>query len=404
MSLDLATTATQIDQMAVDLEGRHAERELRLQRALGHLQDFSLEVFDQKLEQAEEAVSWAVPGLPDSPDARFPTPPPPPDFCVAAVDGSHIDVDRHLPVRCFLINTGVSVLTYGSDPDAMLYSHPKLHARDQDLVVRDTGTYREQPIEGAVLGAKRTVEEIRALVEVVSGLPSAKPTLALLDGSLVMLGLVGALNQDFVLRELVEEGFGAALEELREMASGGRPLAVAAYISLPRTADVVSALRLLECPSGVSASGYRCGPPGLGRQPCEGCVGGVLDRDIFARLLKPGERSAVFTVSSPSVAQYYGGTGISFFYVNSGEEIGRVEVPSWVADDLDLLDLAHSLVVDQCQRGRGYPVALMEAHEQAVVSGADRRYFVQLVEGALYDQRLPVFSSEKARSKRLRWL
>ena len=46
----------------------------------------------------------------------------------------------------------------------------------------------------------------------------------------------------------------------------------------------------------------------------------------------------------------------------------------------------------------------MEAHEQAVVTGADRRYFAEMVDGALQRGGLPVFTSEKARSKRLRWL
>ena len=46
----------------------------------------------------------------------------------------------------------------------------------------------------------------------------------------------------------------------------------------------------------------------------------------------------------------------------------------------------------------------MESHEQAVVSGADRRHFVDLVEGALQGSGLPVYTSEKALSKRMRWL
>jgi hypothetical protein len=35
--------------------------------------------------------------------------------------------------------------------------------------------------------------------------------------------------------------------------------------------------------------------------------------------------------------------------------------------------------MDQCAKGRGYPVALSEAHEQAVVRAADRRSFDELV-------------------------
>ena len=132
----------------------------------------------------------------------------------------------------------------------------------------------------------------------------------------------------------------------------------------------------MACPYELEGDGYRCGSYGPGRDPCDSCVGGVRDRDLFARTLKTGERSALFATGSAAVEQYYMGTGVAFFYVHAGEEIGRVEVrrpgspttrTSWVSPT--------ALVIDQCARGRGYPVALMEAHEQAVVTGADRRYF-----------------------------
>ena len=403
MSLDLSNTALQIDGMTADFNARQSDRDRRFHNALRAIRDFSLDDYTLKVESAANELTWGIPGMLDHPASNYAPPPLPDDFTVAASDGSHIDVDRHLPVRCFLINTGVAVLSYGSRPDAELRSNPRLYARDEDLVISDPDSRREQTIEGAVLGAKRTVEEIRALVEAVRRLPTSIPTLAIMDGSLVMLGLVGLLNQDFVLRELVEEGFVGALEELRELASE-RPLSVASYISLPGSFEVVNALRLSVCTHDAADSQYTCRLRGLGPQPCDNCVGGVLDRDVFSRMLGPGERSATFQSSSRDVERYYSGHEVYFFYVNVGEEIGRVEVPSWVVENEASLGLVHSLVVDQCRRGRGYPVALMEAHEQAVVSGSDRRLFVRMVEGTLQSQKMPVYTSEKSRSKRLRWL
>jgi len=72
--------------------------------------------------------------------------------------------------------------------------------------------------------------------------------------------------------------------------------------------------------------------------------------------------------------------------------------------DETLLNLTHTLVLDQCRRGQGYPVALSEAHEQAVVTGPDREYFWQLVESSLVDEKIPSLSSAKSRSKRTRWI
>lgn len=69
-----------------------------------------------------------------------------------------------------------------------------------------------------------------------------------------------------------------------------------------------------------------------------------------------------------------------------------------------MLSLCHSLVLDQCRRGQGYPVAISEAHEQAVINGADRQFFKQMLAEALEREGLPVYTSEKDRSKRTPWL
>jgi hypothetical protein len=49
-------------------------------------------------------------------------------------------------------------------------------------------------------------------------------------------------------------------------------------------------------------------------------------------------------------------------------------------------------------------VALSEAHEQAVVTGADRENFWQLVESLMTAEHLPTPTSAKSFSKRTRWV
>ena len=68
------------------------------------------------------------------------------------------------------------------------------------------------------------------------------------------------------------------------------------------------------------------------------------------------------------------------------------------------MGFTHALIVDQCVKGQGYPVALMESHEQAVLTVGDRRSFTTLVERALEDRLLPASTSEKSLSKSVRWL
>ncbi len=132
-------------------------------------------------------------------------------------------------------------------------------------------------------------------------------------------------------------------------------------------------------------------------------VAGVQDRELFLNLLSQGERSALF-ISQSKIQKRYGVHRVYFFYLRVDDEIARVEIPQWVATNDSLLNLVHSLVLDQCQRGRGYPVALSEAHEQAVVTAADKENFWQLVESSLVEEHMPSLGSAKSWSKRTRWV
>jgi NurA-like 5'-3' nuclease len=132
-------------------------------------------------------------------------------------------------------------------------------------------------------------------------------------------------------------------------------------------------------------------------------VAGVRDRELFAGLLEEGERSTLF-ISPSRIQERYGVHRVYFFYIRLEEEVARVEVPQWVALDEKLLGLTHSLVLDQCARGHGYPVALSEAHEQAVVTNFDKENFWQLVESSLADEHVPIHTSAKSFSKRTRWV
>jgi hypothetical protein len=318
------------------------------------------------------------------------------------VDGSHIDVDRHLPVPCYLLNLGGCVLTYGSQADAQFFSQPQLAADPADLYLTDPDSpVNEEAITGPLLGILRTVRELERLVEVVEQQPPDLPTLALVDGTLVLWGLSGQTYKPFVRKAILEEGLLPALDRLRELART-RPLTIAAYVSLPRTTEVANAIRCCLCPHDATRCREACSHRRATLTPCEAATG-FLDRDLFQQTLEPGWRSSLF-ISNPVSAQDYGEHQVHFYYLHAGEEIARVEVPQWVAQDEKLLSLGHSLIMEQCRRGQGYPVAISEAHEQAVINGADRQLFKQMITEVLERQGLPTYSSEKERSKRSPWV
>jgi len=389
--------------MVARLKAGGEERQERLQNALDVLQDKSLdpESLSKKIEASKGKTTWLVAGLVEGLSPHYQAPPLPPEFCVLATDGSNIDVDRHKSTRCYLINIGSVTLRYGAQPEALLDSSPSLYFGDEDLVIAPDGAKgREQPVEGALLGIKRGVDECRELARLAAELPKESLALALLDGSLILWGLAGKVYPDFVIEVLLNKGFLRCLEEIREL-NKDRRLALASYISFPRSTDVVNALRIALCPHQIIDTDRLC-------KECESrdCdkVDGVRDRELFASILAPGERSALFTSQSSIVEKHYGGQWVYFFYIRVDDEIARVEIPQWVARDENLLNLTHALVLDQCRRGQGYPVALSEAHEQAVVTGVDRETFWQLVESLMVDEHLPSPTSAKSFSKRTRWV
>jgi hypothetical protein len=323
---------------------------------------------------------------------------------VAAVDGSHIDVDRHLPVSCHLINLGGCVLTYGGSPEASFFSHPQIGAGPSELYLVDPGNpAQEEAVTGPLLGLVRTVRELERLAEVAAECPSDTPTLALVDGSLVLWGLSGQGYRPFVREVIIRDRLIPALERLRDLAEH-RPVTLAAYVSLPRNTEVVNAARCCLCPHDTGVCRQSCNNRRSVRSPCD-LANGFLDRDLFQRLLPPGWRSPIYrTNSSVPRENYEEEQQVYFYYLHGGEEIARVEVPSWVALDETLLSLGHSLILDQCRRGQGYPVAISEAHEQAVVRTSDRRLFKEMVAEVLDRQGLPAYTSEKERSKRTPWV
>jgi hypothetical protein len=396
MPLDLSIVVKQISEMASRLKKDRVERQAKISAAVDtlHAQSQSLDKLKKKI--ALSKTTWLVAEPVEQLDRTYGPTQTPVEYTVLATDGSHIDVDRHQSTRCYLINTSSILLKYGPQPDAILESEPKVYSNDEDLMISSPDKLREVPVEGALLGIKRGVEECRKLAEMANKVPAGRSALALVDGTLIMWSLEA--YPDFVSELFLEKGFLTYLDSMRKL-NQDRHLAVAAYISYPRSTDVVNALRVALCPKDIVDS-----------DKCTACttrecnnLSGVPDRELFGKILKTGERSALF-ISPSRIQKRYGPHLVHFFYVKLDDEIARVEVPAWVAKSEELLTLTHSLILDQCRRGHGYPVSLSEAHEKAVVTGSDRENFWQLVEESLVGEHISSDGSAKSQSKRTRWV
>jgi hypothetical protein len=315
---------------------------------------------------------------------------PPTDFSVVASDGSSIPPDRHSPLRYYVINTSHAVLTYGSHPDADLVSEGQLCFEDDDLYV--SPERKRIPVEGTRLGVKMQVAELQAALKATE--TATDPMVVLRDGTLILWQLQ---NEE---QEIREEFLGQFLRCLDGFRAAGVP--VVGYISYTGSHDVANVLRVSVCRDDPSDCEH-CSLAGEQQALCR-FLGTVWDRELLEGLLQEGWRSDVFE-STSAILDHYGSHRIQFFYLNVGGEVVRIEAPQWVMRDGRMLDLAHALVYDQCQRSPDYPPyppALQEAHEQAVITAAEGRLVEELVERALAERGIVYARSAKDRSKRRR--
>jgi NurA domain len=397
MALDLTVLSRQIRAMSGALTLETNDRQERVTLALGRYLEESEQyaTWAQVCDLSREGFAWLLARPVEPLNTIVELPVHPVEYALVATDGSQIDVEHHGMVACYVINIGRVFLRYGPRSSAKLNSQPMLYYRDEDLYITDG--VRRIPIEGNLLSARRDVAEGVALGAMATEFfDQSIPSLALQDGTLVRWTLAGA---DKAVQQRFLQPY---LEYLDALHAHGIP--VASYISRPRAPEVAGVIRLMLCPDvelakGKGAKCSECSDQAAGRMPSCFVCQGLSDADILADTLDEGQRGPLYVSLSRVNLESYGPHLIHFFYMKVGREVARVEIPRWVAEDRERLNLVHSAIYDQCMRGQGYPVALARAHEQAIVKAADRRAFQSIVEGSLLRAELPAESSRKRESK-----
>lgn len=386
--LNFHLVKSQIDSMIRERKDFSGELSGRIKLAKEELRNKSdnWEELARKVESSK--TSWLVAGIYSPLDKTFPLPVRPKSYTVVSSDGSQIFPDRHEALPCYLINISTITLGYGERAGAKLDSKPLLFYRDEDRFTTWGG--KKIPVDNEVISLKRALMEFERILEIVKSNKHEGDTIALSDGTLILWRLE-ATPPDF--RDTIINPFLSIFEEFKNLR-----VPVAGYISFPGSTDVINALRVGLCPERVSYCN-QCPYTELPELPCAP-IEGITDRFLFSMVLRPGEASPVFK-SSSKILESYGDHHIYFFYINIGEEIARVEIPKWVSEDSELLELVHTLIFDQAKKGKGYPVAIAEAHEQAVVKAKDRDFFFTLIREAMVKSDFAVSVSRKGLSKRI---
>ena len=387
--LDFGSLKQQINEMAADRKSLQSDFGDRVDLAVSEMERWEggWDILSNRI--ASSRTSWLVarPGGPFS--EVYLQPERPAELTVIAADGSQIFPDRHEVASCYLINIGSVAIHYGSGERPAMASRPTLIYKEADLIQEWAGW--RTTVTREMVGVRRGAMEFDEVVNLAEDARAeGRTVVGLSDGTLILWMLEGKPSS--IRREIL----GSTLSSFERMRGAGVP--VAGYISQPGSADVVNGLRVGMCPER---------PPNCDRcpwktqegseLPCEP-IEGVTDGVLFKRLLKKGERSAVFG-SASKILDDYGGHRICFFYVNTGAEIARIEVPEWVVEGPELLDLVHATVCDQAEKGNGYPVALSEAHERAVVRGTDREIFYKFLRDVFVERDLKAEISVKSLKK-----
>ena len=372
--LDLAKLAVKIPGMSQHFKKEVAASRQRLERAL---QLFDLAQSQQNL-LTERYHLWrdrlffsvALPIEPLNTKVRIATAPK--SHSVFATDGSQIAPSHHEIAYCYLINIGRIMLHYGQNLHPLLDSIPEVYYRREDLYASKQWGIRTEEW----MGYRRGVLEAQYLAEMACRWvrppgPHTDPNLAMVDGSLIYWFLESLPQEarDQILLPLL-----AAWEELKIAR-----IPLLGYLSASRSSEAMNFLRLQACNYETPNCGLHCSGLEQDTTPCQ-LFEPLRDATFWSYLLEPGQRSPLWQSSARILDLYSTDQRIYFCYVNVGTEIARVEVPAWVVEDNSLLEQSLSIMLAQVNKGYGYPVAIAEAHNQAVVRGGDRARFFALLE------------------------
>lgn len=309
-------------------------------------------------------------------------------YAVAAVDGSQIYYDKHQGIPCHVLNIGTVGLRYGYSGKAVfLDSEPHVFMSIDDAADSPSSQSYDVASRHSSLGAtadetinlKRELYELRQLLEysrtVVSEIGSADNYLAVCDGSLLFFYV------DVKNKKIKTEFFDRYIDILMQMYE--QKIQVVGYISFPKSKELVNVLRLVVADFDEQLA------------LSMNVLGSIVDADIVNLFLKPGERIGLFQTRTSLVDLYPDSLKPYFCYMHVGEEIVRVEFPAWMAKDEGLVNSACARLLDQAKKGRGYPVCLFEAHEQAVIKSAERSFFYQILQNVMSLNKMKYSVSQK---------
>jgi hypothetical protein len=265
--LDLRQLRNQLDDFATRQGDRENRREAQQERARALLR--ACHEHWQKVQEAAEAAQprRLVAEMREPPAATHPAPERPTPITVVATDGSQIYPDRHLEPPFFLLNVSQVAFQYGTTEEAHLDATPSLHFREP---LADRFGEPLDTIPAELVSALRDEQELRRLLDAATtARVSGRPLVALADGTLIRW-MIRGMDNDALEGALIAR-YTQFLDGFRETG-----LALASYVSLPASTEIVNLLRFV-------GGDLAAAPPDLPTHaPTAPRLDGLLDRHVLA--------------------------------------------------------------------------------------------------------------------------
>lgn len=310
---------------------------------------------------------------------------PPPQATIIACDGSQIVPDRHAPFLYYLINIGLIAYYHGSGLPPDIFSEPILEfPRESERDEEDAFT-----LNSGLVNLRRDRLEIKSLANTLSQTKTQSgPKLAILDQRLLYWPAGGLPGRES--HKVVEE-WQTSMKEIRDKEAW-----LAGFIDRPGKRSILTMLHTLDINQPAFKVSDLYNAPLFNR---------LTDIDLFAPLLKPGDRSPVFVEISQhnsSFRERDKEIEVCFFYLRTGEgerQLARVDIPMWVARDEEQVAAVHALIYDQCQILGQYPYVITRADEIAVVGRREQEELEHRIALRLAEQGIDTQMTSKQQSK-----
>ncbi len=268
-------------------------------------------------------------------------------YTIISSDGSQIFPDRHEGISCGLINIGTVVIPYRNNGLGVELTNEPILALPN--------TYADGISLHDAISIQRQGYELKYATAKAHNVPGTKAVL--FDGSLIFWHLQSIMGFEAIIQD-----YCATLAQLETLT-----IPYGFYISAPKSKDLLNLVRLQLCNFNPA------------NEAAYAAVAACTDATIMQHQLAVGERSIFFKSGAPVTLLYPPSQQPYFCYLRTPTEIGRLELPAWLVQDINLCNQFIAQIADQLEKGKGYPIALAEAHEQAVVKGPDRELFYMLL-------------------------